>query len=224
MEIKVLPDLSQAVAKALYERLKRGGNFGFPTGRTMDPIYSHLVELHQAAPLDPGRVHAFMVDEYVGLSENDPRSYHSYLSERVFRPLGITQVHSVMKPDYDQLIASLGGMDLQMLGLGLNGHIGFNEPGSRKFSQTRLVQIAESTRQANASLFNSLAEVPTQAMSIGVGTILAAKEVWVIASGASKNKIVKQLRTSTETAKLPASFLKGHRKSVLWLDSASASH
>lgn len=222
LETRILPDLVTTVASELYERLSHGGNFGFPTGRTMDPIYARLVELHQQRPLNPARIQAFMVDEYVGLASDNPQSYSFYLQQRVFGPLGITRVHRVTEQGYDELIHAQGGLDLQILGLGPNGHIGFNEPGSLKSSRTRRVTIAEATRQANAALFSSIDEVPTHAVSIGVSTILSAREIWVIASGASKAKIVRDLRDSVETSELPASFLKSHPASVLMLDAAAA--
>lgn len=222
MDIKITAELAVAVAAELYQRLKRGGNFSFPTGRTMDPVYERLVALHKANPLNPNKVHAFMVDEYEGLQVDDPRSYTVYLAERVFKPLGIQQVHSVLAPHYDETIRSLGGMDLQLLGLGLNGHIAFNEPGSLRESRTRRVEIAEATRVSNASLFNSLSEVPTHAISMGIATILDAKEVWVLASGSSKAEIVKQLVATKNDVQLPASHLQGHANCTLWLDAQSA--
>lgn len=204
-------------------RLHRGGNFGFPTGRTMDPIYERLAALNVRSPIDPEIVNAFMVDEYVGLKADDPSSYTAYVTERVFNPLRIKQFHTVTENGYDEKIESLGGIDLQILGLGHNGHIGFNEPGSAKNTHTRLVKISESTREANSALFNSLVEVPTHAVSIGVGTILNSKEVWVIATGASKAEIVLELSLSSETAVLPASFLKSHPNCSLVLDMSAAS-
>ena len=222
VETRVLPELVGTLAKELHQRLKLGGNFGFPTGRTMDPIYAQLVELHRTSPIDPTRVQGFMVDEYVGLAADDPHSYAYYVQQRVFAPLGITKFHRVTEHGYDELIRSLGGLDLQLLGLGTNGHIGFNEPGSARDSHTRLVKIAEATREANSSLFNSKDEVPTHAVTIGVSTILAAKEVWIIASGQSKTEIVRSLRDTVETPHLPASFLKSHGKCTLFLDPASA--
>ncbi len=225
-------DVSTEVAAKLYERLSQGGNFGFPTGRTMDPIYAGLVKLHQQKPLPSDSIMAFMVDEYWGLQPQDPRSYHAYLHQRVFAPLGIRQVHGLNVCDADPVVAAAnyeasiraaGGLDLQLLGLGHNGHIGFNEPGSTQDSLTRLVEIADSTREANASLFSSKSEVPTHALSIGVGTILNAKVVWVVASGASKANIVARVMATPATADIPATFLHQHPNCTLFLDSEAAS-
>lgn len=189
----------------------------------MDPIYERLVSLNAASPINPALVNAFMVDEYVGLSPLDQRSYTAYVTQRVFGPLGIKNFHTVTENGYDDKIKSLGGIDLQLLGLGHNGHIGFNEPGSARNSHTRLVKIAETTREANSALFKSIDEVPTHAVSIGVGTILESKEVWIIASGVSKASIVLALSQSLETQELPASFLKSHSSCTLFLDESAAS-
>ena len=188
----------------------------------MDPVYARLVELNEAAPVNPDAIHAFMVDEYEGLDPADPRSYNAYLRERVFAPLQLTHVHPMNEATYERTIKAVGGIDLQMLGLGLNGHIGFNEPGSSRDSRTRKVEIAQATRQANSTLFAGLEEVPTHAVSIGIATILDAKEIWVLASGASKKKIVKELNRAKVSSQLPASFLKEHPKTTLFLDKESA--
>lgn len=231
MQTRVLADVTTEVASKLHERLRQGGSFGFPTGRTMDPIYARLVELHKQKPVRVDAIHAFMVDEYWGLDQQDPRSYHAYLHERVFAPLGIKHIHGLNIPgsdpkvsaaQYEESIRKVGGIDLQLLGLGQNGHIGFNEPGSAKDSHTRLVEIADATREANASLFNSKSEVPTHALSIGVGTIMAAKEVWIIASGSSKASIVAKVVSTQPTPDIPATFLRAHSKCTMFLDPAAA--
>lgn len=223
MRIQVLPDFVEAIALELHRRLMVGGNFCFPTGRTMDPVYARLVELNQQTPVDPSRINAFMVDEYEGLPATDPRCYNAYLRERVLGPLGLVErFYPMNEATYEALIQEKGGIDLQLLGLGLNGHIGFNEPGSSFASRTRRVAIAEATRVSNAPLFASLAEVPTHAVSIGIATIMDAKEVWVLASGASKAAIVAKLRETAVTEELPASVLKRHPKAMLYMDRAAS--
>jgi glucosamine-6-phosphate deaminase len=230
VEFRIFGDLTGVVAKALHARLKRGGVFCFPTGRTMDPIYAALVDINRLDPVDGQKIEAFMVDEYWGLTARDPRSYGDYLQQRVYSPLGIRNYHfiravgdpSESAAEYEAFIHKAGGVDLQLLGLGKNGHIGFNEPGSSPDSRTRLVEIADSTREANAELFGNIADVPTHAISIGVGTILSAKEVWVIVSGLSKGAIVRKVHASSPTLDIPASHLKGHASCIMFMDEECA--
>lgn len=221
-------ELALRVAHLLYQELAKGGCFGFATGRTMEPIYAELVKLHRDSPLDGPSIHGFMVDEYLGLAADDPRSYVHYLRERVYLPLGIpaNHMHVPLAQDpsaYLEEIRQLGGLKLQLLGIGTNGHIGFNEPGSSRSTHIRVVSIAESTRLANASLFASLSDVPKEAISLGVADIMRAEKVWLVANGLSKAEIVRRLNISGETSDLPASFLKSHPHFRVFLDTEAAS-
>ncbi len=224
-------EVAENVAKELHSRLRAGGRFGFPTGRTMDGVYAALARLNAVDPVDPARIHAFMVDEYLGLPPGSPHSYVHYLTERVFKPLRLKPSHvhvpalERLSPhdaaeDYEARIRD-GGIDLQLLGLGPNGHIGFNEPGSPRHSRTRVVDVAEATRRANAVLFARPEDVPVRAVSIGVATILDAREVWMVVTGAAKREVVAELLRRAPGEDFPASFLKEHPRFRLFRDRAS---
>lgn len=232
MKIKRFQDsaaLAQAVAQDLAAMLATTGNVGFATGRTMDPIYEVLVKL---APSVAARV--WMLDEYLGLSAEDPRSYRYYLQARVFGPLRVpsAQIHlpqlealgaEAAAAAYEAELQRLGGLRLQLLGLGLNGHLGLNEPGSALSERTRIVEIAEKTRVSNQSFFADLAEVPTRALTLGLATLNEAQELWLIVSGSSKAQILKEVLEGPVTPAVPASLLRDHPGLVVFVDAAAAS-
>lgn len=221
--------LAEAVAQQLATMLTNTGNVGFATGRTMDPIYAELVKL---APRVAAQV--WMLDEYLGLSAEDTRSYRFYLQTRVFGPLQVppAQIHlpllDALAPDaaalaYESELQHTGGLRLQLLGLGLNGHLGLNEPGSALTERTRIVEIAEKTRVSNQSFFADLSEVPTRALTLGLATLNDAQELWLIVSGSAKAEILKQVLEGPVTPAVPASLLRDHPGLVVFVDAAAAS-
>lgn len=221
--------LAQEVAHRLSVKLQQNGLIGFATGRTMDPIYQSLQQL---APIQI-KAQAAILDEYVGIPAGDTRSYRYYLQTRVFVPLGFPRDHIHLPKleelpihqaaaDYESTLMSLGGIDLQLLGLGLNGHLGLNEPGSSIQSRTRIVQIAEKTRISNQSFFSSIDEVPNEALTIGLGTLNEARELWLIVTGSSKAKILKDVLEGPSTHDVPASLLREHRGLTVFVDSEAA--
>lgn len=232
MKIKRFQDsatLAQAVARELATRLSSTGSIGFATGRTMDPIYEALLEL---APRVSAQV--WMLDEYLGLSAEDQRSYRYYLQTRVFKPLQVppAQIHlpqlEVLAPEaaalaYEVELQRFGGLRLQLLGLGLNGHLGLNEPGSTLSERTRIVKIAEKTRVSNQSFFGSLSEVPTHALTLGLATLNDAQELWLIVSGAAKAEILQEVLEGPVTSRVPASLLRDHPGLIVFVDEAAAS-
>jgi len=167
----------------------------------------------------PGGLRLFALDEYVGLSPDDPRSYAAYVRSVIAEPLGIP-TENVRVPSgstdadgaaYERAIAEAGGVDVQIVGIGRNGHIGFNEPGSDAETRTRVVQLDESTRRANAEHFGGdLAQVPTHAMTQGVATILSARRIVLVAAGCAKAAALRAALTGPVTADNPASFLQRH--------------
>lgn len=238
MKIKVFDSASEAskfTAKKISDLIKSSpdSRLGLATGRTMDAVYNHLSNQHKMDPFDCTKVRAFALDEYIGLEPGDENSYRYYLDFHIFQPLGFDRKNTFL-PDvhvsdlnhaateYEALIAKTGGIDLQILGIGMNGHIGLNEPGSKVDSKTRVVDLSRSTLDSNRALFKD-AEIPRKAMTMGVGTILEAKEIVLLATGKTKAEIVKKLVDANIGADLPASFLKTHSNALLVLDKDSAS-
>jgi glucosamine-6-phosphate deaminase len=207
---------------------------GLPTGRTPIRLYHELGTLHRNSQADFSRATTFNLDEFVGVAADDPGSYRSFMREHLFSRVNLHPSHinflDGVAPDleaecrrYEHAIATAGGIDLQLLGIGTNGHIGFNEPARELIGPTHPVRLKESTRRSNAALFGGdAAKVPMEALSIGVGTILKAKRIVLIATGKSKARCVARVLNGPITTKLPASFLQVHRDVELILDSAAA--
>lgn len=206
---------------------------GVATGSTPETTYRSLAELVRERSLDMRGVRAFALDEYVGLSPEHAQSYAAVVDREVTRPLGL-QPGNVHVPDgmaaddassqmYEQAIENAGGIDLQLLGIGSNGHIGFNEPGSAFDSRTRVTALIESTRCDNARFFDSIDQVPTHAVTQGIGTILEAKSVVLLAFGAPKAAAIAAALEGPVTEDLPASILQRHPHALVVVDQAAAS-
>ena len=202
---------------------------GLPTGRTPLGMYARVVaecarEYHCFAEAT-----TFNLDEYVGIPSTHPGSYRSYMNENLFSHIDIDPARAHLPHGeaddlsaecarYEREIAAAGGLDLTFLGLGRNGHIGFNEPGTRFDSHTRVVSLTDSTRKANAALFAD-GRVPERAITMGIATILASRRIVLLASGASKQPAIERLRSGEITEDFPASTLWRHGN-VLVLTSA----
>jgi glucosamine-6-phosphate deaminase len=207
---------------------------GLPTGRTPIRLYHELGSLHRNGQADFSRATTFNLDEFVGVSADGPGSYRAFMREHLFSRVNLdpSRINFLdgVAPDldaecrrYEHRIAAAGGIDQQLLGIGTNGHIGFNEPARELVGSTHRVRLKESTRRSNAGLFGvNAAEVPEEALSMGVGTILKAKRIVLIATGKSKARCVDLVLNGPITTKLPASFLQVHRDVELMLDSAAA--
>jgi len=228
--------LARALARDVANSLRRRPNLvlGLPTGRTPIPLYRDLVALHRAGRADFGRASTFNLDEFVGLSCKDSGSYCAFMHRHLFDHVHLRRSRSHMLNGvaddverecirYDRAIARAGGIDLQILGLGINGHIGFNEPGRALIARTHRTRLRRATRRANAALFdNRLASVPKEALSMGMATILHARRIVLIATGASKAACVRKMLQGAVTPAVPASFLQLHRRAEVWLDRAAA--
>lgn len=224
-------DASLYLANALAEEIRSNPNtvICFATGRTMDAVYHNLIQLHKDKPFDCSRVRAFIVDEYVGLPKGSEHSYRYYMNMHLFERLNFNQ-ELITTPDvhrenldeacaeYEQKIKEVGGINLLILGIGLNGHIGLNEPGSSIDSRTRLVALAQSTRLSNRGLFSDGSEVPLTAVTTGIGTILEAKKVCLLATGETKAEIIQKLANGDINSQVPATALKQHKNFELILD------
>lgn len=194
------------------------GVLGVATGASPLALYAALIR-RRAAGLSTEGLHLFALDEYVGLAADDPRSYAAYVRSVIAEPLDIP-AERVRVPNgsrdadgaaYERAIVEAGGIDLQIVGIGRNGHIGFNEPGSDAETRTRVVALDESTRRANAEHFGGdLAQVPTHAMTQGVATILSARRIVLVASGTAKAAALRSALLGPVTALNPASFLQRH--------------
>jgi glucosamine-6-phosphate deaminase len=207
---------------------------GLPTGLTPLPLYRELGRLHRAGRADFSRATTFNLDEFLGVSARDPRSYRAFMQRHLFadvnvRPRRIHFLNGITRDvarecaRSERAIARAGGIDLQLLGLGLNGHIGFNEPARALVARTHGVRLKPASRRANAALFgNRVRGVPHEALSMGMATILQAKRIVLLATGATKARCVARMIEGPVTPRLPASFLQLHQNAEIWLDRAAA--
>ena len=206
---------------------------GIATGSTPEPLYAELTSRAQRG-LDLSHLRITCLDEYVGLSADHPQSYRHYIRAHVLEPWGIDPAAAVLPAgdaedpdaaalDFEHRIRDWGGVDLQILGVGPNGHIAFNEPGSSFDSRTRAVELTASTRQANARFFERLDEVPTRAISQGIGTILESRHALLMAFGEGKAPAVGAMVEGAATSEVPASALQRHADVHVFVDDAAAS-
>lgn len=208
---------------------------GLPTGRTPILMYDQLAERQAEGALDFSEVTTFNLDEFVGIGEDHEGSYRAYMRRYLFDRVGLPpsrgHVLDGLAPDadaecrrFEDLIAEAGGIDLMILGLGANGHIGFNEPDASLQASTHRVTLLEPSRVANAGFFGGdPASVPAQAMTMGMGTILKARKILLLVTGSEKAPTVAAMLNGPVTTQLPASFLQLHRDVELICDGAAAS-
>ncbi len=239
MEVIIRPDADQAAALtarliAQEVRLRPNAVLGLATGRTMERVYNHLVRLHQTEGLSFRECRTFNLDEYIGLPPEHSGSFAYYMRRHFFSrvdlrpenahlPNGLAADLPAECARYEALIRQSGGVDLQLLGIGPDGHIGFNEPLSALRSRTREKALTSSTRQANADAFGGdFQQVPCRAITMGVGTILEAKRCILLATGERKAAIVAQAVEGPITAMVSASALQLHPRCVVIVDEAAA--
>lgn len=227
---KIAADIVEEVMRSKDEPV-----LGLPTGNTPIGMYKELVRRHREEGLDFSRVRTFNLDEYLGIAVDHPGSYHTYMREHLFDLVNIDPERTHLphpnpeSPEeeaarYSRLLEQYGPCDLQVLGIGTNGHIGFNEPGTSFDSKTSVVQLAESTLQANAPVFGTDPEtMPQKAITMGIAEIMTARKILLLANGASKAAIMKQALEGPVTENVPASVLQRHPNVVVLLDEAAAS-
>ncbi len=201
--------------------LKDDSVLGLATGSTVLEIYRQLIDGYQKGDLDFSKIRSVNLDEYVGLPADHPQSYHYFMNENLFRHINIRRENTNV-PDgtaadseaecdrYEALIQSLGGIDLQLLGLGLDGHIGFNEPDRAFAKKTQCIALDASTIKANARFFQSEDEVPKKAVTMGIGTIMRARRVLLCVTGAKKAEILQKVLCGPVTPEVPGSILQMH--------------
>ncbi|MDQ0677890.1 glucosamine-6-phosphate deaminase [Arthrobacter pascens] len=239
MEVVIVPgskQIGKLAADAIEALLRRKPQavLGLATGSSPLPIYDELAARHERDGLDFSQAHAFALDEYVGLERGHPESYREVIRREFTSRVNITP-ENVHNPDgsaadipaacssYEEAMHALGGVDLQILGVGTDGHIGFNEPGSSLASRTRIKSLIEQTRRDNARFFNSMAEVPHHVVTQGLGTIMEARHVMLVATGAQKAQAVRDFVEGPVSAICPASVLQFHPHATVLLDEAAAS-
>lgn len=212
---------------------KPGSILGLATGSSPLGVYKNLVNAFKEGKVSFKNVKSFNLDEYVGLDGNHDQSYRYFMNTNLFNhididknntnvPNGLGNVELNAK-QYDKMIEAAGGIDLQILGIGSNGHIAFNEPGTSFNSLTHIVELTQQTRNDNARFFASINEVPTHAITMGLASIMKAKKIVLIATGANKAQAIKTLMDDEPNVELPASILRRHKDCTIFVDQEAAS-
>jgi len=234
--VKDYHELSSKAAQLITEQIikKRNSVLGLATGSTPEGMYKELIRLNQEAKVDFSKVITFNLDEYYGLFPEHPQSYCFFMWNKFFKHInikkenihllnGITKNIDKECKQYEALIKKSGGIDLQVLGIGDNGHIGFNEPDISLDTQTHLVNLTAKTIQANSRFFNNIQEMPKQAITMGMGTIMRAKKIILLANGKRKARVIKKTIDGPITTKVPASVLQLHNDVTIMVDQEAAS-
>ncbi|RKD21582.1 glucosamine-6-phosphate deaminase [Caminicella sporogenes DSM 14501] len=234
--VKDYDEMSKKAANMVASQiiLKPESVIGLATGDTPKGMYRQLVKLYKDGYVDFKNVKTFNLDEYYGLEKDNPQSYNYYMMENLFKhvnikreniniPNGMAEDLEIECEEYEKKIEELGGIDLQVLGIGRNGHIGFNEPDLKFEAKTHLVRLDEDTIKANSRFFNSIEEVPTMAISMGIKTIMNARKIILLASGKEKAEAIYKTVNGKITPKVPASVLQLHPDVTLIIDKEAAS-
>jgi glucosamine-6-phosphate deaminase len=225
-------EAEKIVATIIFEKMETNPSavIGLATGNTMIPVYAELVNLIKKSSSDFSQIRFFMLDEYLGLPDGHPSSFKHYIRENFIKPSGLDDNQVSFPPahlddgheHYERLVQESGGIDIQLLGIGKNGHVGFNEPGSLKTSSTSVVTLSQETLTANRNQFvDDL--IPKEALTMGIGTILKSKSLLMLATGNSKASAIKHLLNHHDDPECPATYLKDHSHFILVLDPEAAS-
>ncbi len=228
--------MSETAAKIIADEINKKPELilGLATGSTPIGTYQNLIKHHNNNTLSFNQNKSFNLDEYYPLSRDHDQSYWYFMHTQFFHHIDLQQEHIHILDgqaenhqeecrSYEQRIKNHGGIDLQLLGIGNNGHIAFNEPGSAFDSRTRLIELDESTIEANSRFFNSKDEVPTQALTMGLGTILESNKIILLASGQKKAQAIKNALMEKPDPKIPASVLQHHPYCIFIIDKEAAS-
>ena len=235
MELKILTDkeINEEVAREIVELINKKPNavLGLATGGSPVGVYKELIKKYNEKEVSFKFVKTYNLDEYIGLTKDNKESYYYFMCHNLFNYIDIN-MDNVHLPDginyedsianYENSIASDGGIDYQILGIGSNGHIAFNEPDKELSSGTHVITLTEDTIKANSRFFDTIDEVPKRAITMGVGEIMKAKKIVLIASGESKAEAIKGLFSGKITTENPASMLQMHRDVTVIVDKAAA--
>lgn len=229
-------EMSKRAAEIVKKQIKEKPNsvLGLATGSTPLGMYKYLIEMYKKGEIDFSNVVTFNLDEYVGLSPDHPQSYHYFMYENFFNhvnikkenihiPNGVAEDLEEECERYEKEIEKAGGIDLQILGIGVNGHIGFNEPDESIDTKTHVVTLTEDTINANKRFFKNADEVPRKAITMGLGSIMKARKIVLLASGKSKARAIKETIKGKLTTKVPATVLALHPGVTIIIDKEAAS-
>lgn len=236
VKVKDYDEMSSKACSLVIDKLNKLNDptLGLATGSTPEGLYRNIIEKYDQGEVSFKHVTTFNLDEYIGLKGEDPNSYRFFMNEKLFKhidisadktfvPNGVATDLKAECRDYEQLIQDAGGIDLQILGLGTNGHIAFNEPGTKFDSRTTVVDLTQETLEANARFFDSIDDMPTQAVSMGIGSIMEAEEIILLVSGEAKAEAVASLLGGDVTEDFPASILQKHDHVTIIADEAALS-
>lgn len=239
MDVKILSsaqEIGSAAAKIIIDKIKENNAaiLGLATGSSPIPTYKELIKAYNEGEISFANVKSFNLDEYCGIPASDPNSYYTFMHENLFNSIDIKE-ENVRVPDgnpadveafcadYDASITAAGGIDIQILGIGRNGHIGFNEPADEFTTGTYKVKLTDSTIEANKRFFASAEDVPTEAITMGVESILNAKEIILIATGNDKAQAIRDMIKGEISPSCPASILQKHGNVHIFIDADAAS-
>lgn len=217
-------EMSLEVAEMVRNEINNNPNLvlGLATGSTPTGVYKELIRMHKEEGLDFSNVTSFNLDEYIGIDTDNPNSYDYFMRDELFNHINIKAENTFIPPsnpsdiekactEYDEMIEKKGGIDFQILGIGENGHIAFNEPDKELNVGTSIVKLKEDTINANSRFFDSIEEVPKTAITMGIGSIMKAKKIVLLASGKNKAPIIKKMiETQKISTEIPASILLLH--------------
>ena len=234
--MKIIIDNEENIARRAARRYvellreKPDAILGGATGSTPLGLYAELARLCKAGEISFARARSFNLDEYVGMDGSHDQSYRYFMNENLFKHIDIDLantrvpdgINTAIAAEYDREIEAAGGIDLQLLGIGVDGHIGFNEPGTPWDSVTHVVELTENTREVNSRFFASLDEVPTHAVTMGIKTVMNARSIILMAIGKSKAEIVRAFIQGPVTTEVPASILQLHPAVEVYLDPEAA--
>lgn len=234
--VKEFDELSSKAAAFVEQQMLTNSHsvLGLATGSTPLGLYQKMIEGYVAGSISYQNVKTINLDEYWGLGKKHSQSYYSFMYENLFKHINVSLDNTHLpngrasSPErecdrYEKLLDTIGPPDLQILGMGTNGHIGFNEPGTRRDSMTHLVALDRSTRENNSRFFNSLEEVPTHAITLGISSILKSRQILLLVAGESKAEAMKQLMMQEVSEAFPASFLWEHPNVTVIADRAACS-
>lgn len=228
-------ELSKVAAKEFSKVIKEKENavLGLATGGSPVGMYKELIRMYEQKELNFSKTTTVNLDEYIGLNPEHNQSYRYFMNNNLFNhinidksntfvPNGLAEDLEAQCKEYDQKIAELGGIDIQLLGVGNNGHIAFNEPNNELSSGTHIISLTDNTIEANARFFDNIDDVPRKAITMGVGGIMKAKKIILIASGESKAEAIKGIFSGKITTANPATMLQMHRDVTVIVDEAAA--